>query len=421
LKRLSVRRALVSLMLFVSACKQGEGSVGPQGPQGAQGPQGPQGAQGPQGPQGPQGETGATGAQGPRGEAGPPGAAGGSDANPLTAAHLRIVPLGATSLESGEALRAAVDAVASDGTQTWVLKLGAGTYDLGATGLVLKRGVFLEGSGVGVSVITSTTAGDGTVVGASGAGLRLLTVTNQGGGARSVALFNAQQGFAVSELHAEALAGRTVTLGVYYQSSNSNALSRVVSHARSDRGRVMGFAFDQAGFTLEDCRASAEGTTSAATEVIGMGAAGGSGVLRRTYVQAYAENAARSFGVEAASQQFHLVDSEVLSSGGSLTAALHAETSGVSVRYSRLKGIGSGAYGIYADFPAPAPGVRMGVDHSSIEGGNVSVHLKDGSVARLGHSRLHGGVFMEQGASALCLFTFKTEQQDTLPVDTACR
>lgn len=423
---LSVRRALLPWVLLMSACK-GEGTVGPQGPQGLQGESGPAGAQGPRGDvgpagaQGPQGETGPAGAQGPRGEVGPAGAPGSSGTDRLLAARVRIIPLEATALESGAALRAAVDAVPSDGSQTWVLKLGAGTYDLGTTGLVLKRGVFLEGSGVGVSRITSSTAGDGSVVGASNAGLRLLTVINTGGGTRSIAIFNSHEGFAVSEVRAEASAGQSLTFGVYYQSSNSITLSRVESQATSDRGRVMGFAFDQVGITLEDSKAVAQGTASAVESVIGVGVAGKFGFLRRIFVSASASNGARSYGVEAAAQSVDIVDSEVFSGGATLSAALHAETPGVSVRSSRLKGTGTGGtFGIYADFPAPAPGVRMGVDQSSIEGYETSVYLKAGSTARLGHTKLYGGVFMEQGASALCLFTFQTVQQDTLPVDTSC-
>ncbi|WP_233607268.1 collagen-like protein [Corallococcus sp. AB018] len=421
----SVRRALLPWVLLVSACK-GEGTVGPQGPQGLQGETGPAGAQGPRGDvglagaQGLQGETGATGAQGPRGDVGPAGAPGSSGTDRLLAARVRIIPLEATALESGAALRAAVDAVPSDGSQTWVLKLGAGTYDLGTAGLVLKQGVFLEGSGVGVSRITSSTAGDGSVVGASGAGLRLLSVSNTGGGTRSVAIFNRDDGFAVSEVRAEALAGQSLTFGVYYQSANGITLSRVESQASSDRGRVMGFAFDQVGITLEDSKAVVQGTASAVESVIGVGVAGNFGVLRRVFINASATNGARSFGVEAAAQDVDIVDSEVFSGGATLSAALHAETPGVSVRSSRLKGNGTGAFGLYADFPAPTPGVRMGIDQSSIEGYETAVYLKAGSTARLGHAKLYGRVFVEQGASALCLFTFQTVQQDTLPVDSNC-
>ncbi|WP_242593756.1 collagen-like protein [Corallococcus exiguus] len=409
----SVRRALLPWVLFVSACK-GEGTVGAQGPQGLQGETGPAGAQGPRG------EVGPAGAQGPQGEKGPAGAPGSSGTEGLLAAHVRIIPLEATALESGAALQAAVDAVPSDGSRTWVLKLGAGTYDLGTTGLVLRRGVFLEGSGVGVSRITSSTSGEGSVVGASGAGLRLLSVSNTGGGTRSVAIFNRDDGFAVSEVRAEALAGQSLTFGVYYQSANDNTLSRVESRATSDRGRVMGFAFDQAGITLEDSKAFVQGTASAADSVIGVGVAGSFGILRRVFINASATNGARSFGVEAAAQSVSVIDSEVFSGGATLSAALHAETPGVSVRSSRLKGTGTGAFGVFADFPAPAPGARMGIDQSSIEGDETSVFLKAGSTARLGHAKLFGGVFVEQGASALCLFTFQTVQQDTLPVDSHC-
>ncbi|WP_249347780.1 hypothetical protein [Corallococcus exiguus] len=51
-----------------------------------------------------------------------------STADVLATARIRLIPLGATALESGAALRAAVDAVPSDGSEVWVLEPGPTTW-----------------------------------------------------------------------------------------------------------------------------------------------------------------------------------------------------------------------------------------------------------------------------------------------------
>lgn len=405
---------------MVSACKQGDaGTVG------AQGPQGQTGAQGPRGEAGAQGEAGAPGAQGPQGERGEPGPKGEPGSvtpapDVLATARIRVIPLGTTALESGALLRAAVEAVPSDGSQTWVMKLGAGTYDLGGTGLVLKTGVYLEGHGAEVSRIVSSTPGDGTVVGATGAGLRNLYVGNTGGGDRSVAVSNTSTGFAVSDLKVEALGGNGFTAGLSYRNAPSNSLSRIEVRASSNRGGVFGYAFHASDVTLEDSKANAQGGT-AVSETAGVFVDAGSVVLRRMLISASAPQGEKTFGVDAHGNgtQVILVDSEVFASGGPLSAAVRAGTAGVSVRSSRLKGSAGNdfSYGFYADFSNPDPNIRAGIDQSIIEGFSTSLYLRGGTRVRVSHSRIYSAPHAEAATTLTCVFT----SQDTTPLDAQCR
>ncbi len=84
----------------------------------------------------------------------------------------------------GGDLRAAVNA-ATSGT---MIKIEPGTYDLGVTTLTMKSGVDLEGSGEGLTTITSQVNGaaaipnSGTITLASGSEVRFLTVANNAPG-----------------------------------------------------------------------------------------------------------------------------------------------------------------------------------------------------------------------------------------------
>ncbi|WP_199738853.1 collagen-like protein [Corallococcus sp. CA054B] len=446
----SVRRALLPLMLFVSACKAGDmgasgpsGEQGPQGPQGIQGPvgeTGPQGAQGIQGPvgetgpQGPQGLTGETGPQGPtgaagakgdtglkgdtgakgepgekgdtgpkgepgeKGDTGATGATGPSAADVLATARIRLVPLGATALESGAALRAAVSAVPSDGSETWVLKLGAGTYDLGATGLPLKRGVFLLGSGTHVSRVVSSTYAGGTVMGATGAGLRDLFVGNTGGGVQSIAVLNGSNGFMVSDVAAEARNGQYITHAVLYENVNdlpSDGLVRVRALGNSGTGQVSGMFLSGCTLKVTDL------------QVDGRGGAGGGdvfgllverGVVEARRVTATASGGPRGHGVYAAGPML-LEQSDVSGEGTANGVGVTVLSPGAKFRYVQAKG---SARAMVVDAPAPQPESTVRIHHSLFE---QNVYVTGNTRVRMLQSTLSEGLTAEAQALPSCVMT----------------
>ena len=98
-------------------------------------------------------------------------------------ARTKVVSPGATEVESGNALRAAIESI-NDG-KTWLVKVEPGVYDLGASGLFLKPGIHLEGSGENVTNLRASIDSNvqATVVGVSGSVLSSLSVENIGAAA----------------------------------------------------------------------------------------------------------------------------------------------------------------------------------------------------------------------------------------------
>ncbi|WAS87001.1 MULTISPECIES: hypothetical protein [unclassified Corallococcus] len=359
---------------------------------------------------------------GPKGDMGP------SAADVLATARIRLIPLAATALESGAALRAAVDAVPSDGSEVWVLELGAGTYDLGNTGLELKKGVYLRGRGAQVSRIVSSTSGLGTVEGFQEAGVRDLYIGNTGGGDRSVALYSGTPYFTVRDVRLEALHGKKFTAGVYY-SMVATMWMNVISHAdiraESSTGEVLGCAFDYSYVTVEDSRVEALGEIPT-TAVTGVRAYGYIVHLRRLLISAAAQGGPRNIGVQADNgTNVSLVDSEVTVGYGALSAAVsvgefptEASSGGMVVRSSKLFGTsGLSGHGFYVN-SEPWNGVTLRIDHSTIENFGVAGYAKAGAQVRVAHSTLSARPVAEDSATLGCAFT---NLEDLTPLGASCQ
>lgn len=131
-------------------------------------------------------ELASAGAAGPQGDPGPAGPQGAPAPRPA-----RVVWV-ATSGGDFTSVSAALASITDNATNAYVIKVAPGTY-VEPNGIDLKHNVDLEGSGEGVTTITSTSAAaQNTTVrapaGALRAELRDLTVTNTGGGAAAVAI-----------------------------------------------------------------------------------------------------------------------------------------------------------------------------------------------------------------------------------------
>ncbi|WP_217276122.1 hypothetical protein [Corallococcus exiguus] len=340
---------------------------------------------------------------------------GPSTADVLATARIRLIPLGATALESGAALRAAVDAVPSDGSEVWVLELGAGTYDLGNTGLVLKQGVYLRGRGAQVSRIVSSTSGEATVVGFAWAGVRDLYIGNTGGGDRSVALYTGIPYFTVRDVRLEALHGKKFTAGVYYSMVGTmwmNVISHADIRAESSTGEVLGCAFDYSYVTVEDSRVEALGEIPT-TAVTGVRTYGYTVHLRRLLISAAAQGGPRNIGVQADNgTQTYLVDSEVTVGQGGLSAAVsvgessnEASSGRMVVRSSKLIGTSShSGHGFHVN-SNPWNGVTLRIDHSTIENFYPAGYVKGGTTVLVAHSTLASRPEAEEGSILGCAST----------------
>lgn len=110
-----------------------------------------------------------------------------------------VVPASGSDLENGTLLLSVDNAIAGLGAPSaanrYVVRLDAGTYDLGNDAFTMQPYVDLEGSGENTTLVTSThssgsiDSSSATVVGASNAEVRFLTAENQGGSTHAIALY----------------------------------------------------------------------------------------------------------------------------------------------------------------------------------------------------------------------------------------
>jgi hypothetical protein len=89
-----------------------------------------------------------------------------------------VHPMSTGPTDSGtELLEAMANITNASATNPWLIKLDAGVFDLGTSSLVMNPYVDIEGSGEGVTKITSA-SGAATVTGSSNAEIRFLTVAS---------------------------------------------------------------------------------------------------------------------------------------------------------------------------------------------------------------------------------------------------
>lgn len=108
-----------------------------------------------------------------------------------------VSPVAANPLASGTALRNALAAIpAPSSTNSWLVKVEPGIYDIGTTPLSMRSWVDLEGSGIGITKIRGSVDAIGlnaaTLHGASSSELRMLTVEALAAGSTTdvIAMYN---------------------------------------------------------------------------------------------------------------------------------------------------------------------------------------------------------------------------------------
>jgi len=127
-----------------------------------------------------------------------------------------VSPVGSAT-ENGTALRDALAGITdASANNPYLLKIEPGVYDLGSlqfSQLDMKSFVDVEGSGEGVTTITSSNPFSGTVMGAANSELRSLTVKHTGGPNGATAIIDFADNFRVTHVTADASGEGPVNLG----------------------------------------------------------------------------------------------------------------------------------------------------------------------------------------------------------------
>ncbi|WP_239470590.1 hypothetical protein [Archangium violaceum] len=323
------------------------------------------------------------GDKGDTGPAGPPG---------VTYVRTKVVSPAGTALESGNALRTAIAGI-TDG-QSWRVKVEPGLYDLGASPLMLKPNIHLEGSGRGFTLLRSSSVPDvGTVVGASGAALSSLSVENTGGGALSIAVYSENVDFAFHDIEARASNGTTRTYAVFLNEGRGT-FENVRASASAPSATVAGFRC--VSCTVKLMRSSFEGRNGSDNH--GISLAGGNVELHD--VNASATGGTRNWGIASrdGNHTVSLVNVQASGNGGDLAIGLLVSGGNGSVRNSHLQGANAAStQGISTSATASDTASHsITVENSVLIGQFASVWRARNFDVRIGHTRLDGRALQEE-------------------------
>lgn len=260
---------------------------------------------------------------------------------------------------AGQSLMRAVEQIVNpSAANPYLVKIEPGTYDLDTSSLAMRSFVDLEGSGEGITTITSTVAtGSGTVIGADNSELRFLTIKNTGqAGQQVVALFSERT--SPRYTHVRALASGGAENQAIHVSNGAPVLD-YVNAAATGGGTSIGLLNLNGALTVTNSALSAGDAEGANTGLLTtMG-----GTVRSA-------------------------NSSMTGSGGAIATGLKTNNGTHTLSNMTLSGSGATeSYGVFNGWRSAAPAVNV---HSSrISGGMNSVY-SFGGVVRVGASQLSG-------------------------------
>jgi hypothetical protein len=289
--------------------------------------------------------------------------------------HTLIVSPGPDPVQAGRVLREVVSGIADpSASNPYLVKIEPGTYDLESNSLFMRRYVDIEGSGEGVTTITSTLGtGSGTVVGANNSELRYLTVKDTGeAGQQVVAIFTETTSPRFSHVTAIA-SGGSENYGIH-TSNGSPVLSHVTASA-SGGSQSFGVANFNSVMT----------------------------VLNSTFTAADAASFNAGF-VTTYGGSNKVNSSTISASGGAIAIGMRAYNGNHTLTNTTVSATGSGeSTGIYLGQKAAAP--TMNILQSRVSGQTNSIYAIGGAF-KVGASQLTGPGGTLNSGTMICVASF---------------
>lgn len=260
--------------------------------------------------------------------------------------HTLIVSPDPDPVQAGRLLREVVSGIADpSASNPYLVKIEPGIYDLEADSLFMRSYVDIEGSGEGVTTITSAIAtGSGTVVGANNSELRYLTVTNTGQpNQQVVAIFTETTSPRFSHVTAIA-SGGSENYGIH--TSNGTIVLNHVTSSASGGGQSFGVANYNSVMTILDSTFSA---ADAANFNAGFVTTyGGSNKVNNSMINA--SGGAIAIGMRAYNGTHTLVNTTVSATGNGQSTGIYlgqkASTPTMNILQSRVSGQTNSIYAI---------------------------------------------------------------------------
>jgi len=303
-----------------------------------------------------------------------------------------VSPVGSQSA-NGTALSSALNVISDNSsTNTYLVKIEPGIYDLNDGSLAMKPYVDIEGSGQDTTMIdASPIVPSGAVTGASNAELRFLTVENDSGYGRGIQNTNASP----TLTHITALAtapgnvGSVSRMGIY--NSNSSPLITEVTASATDGGGAgnnYGIYNDSSSPTMTLVTATASGGAA------NYGILNSGGAPTMTYFTAQATSPAShsAYAVDNVSSSPVMNEVVATATSGSLGSAVGVFNQDSSLTMNGLTATASGGSGNYGieNFTGGTNPYTVKINNSQIIGPSYSVLNDPHFTVRIGGSLLDG-------------------------------
>jgi hypothetical protein len=298
--------------------------------------------------------------------------------------HTVIVHPNEDPVVAGQDLLQAVAQISNpSATNPYLVKVEPGVYDVDTSSLFMRPFVDLEGSGEGITTITSTVStGYGTVVGADNSELRFLTVRNTGAPSQLiVALFSESTSPRFTHLRVAASGGSENR--AIHISNGAPVLDHVVASATGG-GTAIGALNLNGALTVSSSTLSAANAAGANTGILSsMG-----GTIRAA-------------------------DSAFIASGGEIASGIKTNNGVHTMTNMTLSGSGATtSYGIYNGWRFASPVVN--VHQSRVSGGTNSVFSAGGPV-KLGASQLTGPTTTTFHGTVTCAVSYNENYVSLTP------
>jgi hypothetical protein len=289
--------------------------------------------------------------------------------------HTLIVSPNPDPVQAGRVLREVVSGITDpSASNPYLVKIEPGIYDLETDSLFMRPYVDIEGSGEGITTITSAIAtGSGTVVGANNSELRYLTVKNTGeANQQVVAIFTETTSPRFSHVTAIA-SGGSENYGIH-TSNGTIVLSHVTSSA-SGGGQSFGVANYNSVMT----------------------------VLSSTFSAADAANFNAGF-VTTYGGSNKVNSSTITASGGAIAIGMRAYNGSHTLTDTTVSATGSGqSTGVYIGQKSSTP--TMNILQSRVSGQTNSVYSIGGPL-KVGASQLTGPAGTFDIGTMICVASF---------------
>ncbi|HXU98233.1 MAG TPA: hypothetical protein VFP03_09050 [Jiangellaceae bacterium] len=250
---------------------------------------------------------------------------------------LVVSPDPADPVQAGRMLREVVSGIADPSAlNAYLVKIEPGIYDLEASSLFMRPFVDIEGSGEGITTITSALgSGSGTVVATNNSELRNLTVKNTGeAGQQVVAIFSESASPRLSHVTAMA-SGGAENYGVH--TSNGTVVMRYVTAAATGGSLALGVINFNSVMTVTN---SAFSAADAGVNYGLSSTAGGS--MRMNSSTVTASGGSVAIGMRTYNGSHTLADMTISATGGSESTGIYngqkSSLPTVNVLQSRVTG-----------------------------------------------------------------------------------